>query len=74
MTGPEHYREAEQLLTEALTQFQGPGYDAETARKLAAAQVHATLAAAAAAAAAPFATMQGGREWARVVLRNQEDQ
>ena len=46
-SGPEHYREAERLLGEATTLFQGPDYTQENARKVAAAQVHATLALAA---------------------------
>jgi hypothetical protein len=46
MTGPEHYVLAEKLLTEA-TQARG---EAARARRIAIAQVHATLAAAAATA------------------------
>lgn len=52
MTGPEHYREAEQLLTDAfsskLTTYEGENPEAD--RLIAAAQVHATLALAAATA------------------------
>ncbi|MFC8583341.1 hypothetical protein ACFUGD_02010 [Streptomyces sp. NPDC057217] len=49
MTGPEHYRKAEQLLAEATTD--GPeGVYFVRPENLAAAQVHATLALAAAAA------------------------
>lgn len=54
MTGPEHYREAEQLLTDAfsskLTTYEGENPEAD--RLIAAAQVHATLALAAATEAA----------------------
>ncbi|MEV7092308.1 hypothetical protein AB0M80_05645 [Amycolatopsis sp. NPDC051045] len=50
MTGPEHYMEAERLLAKY-----GNGYVLpETAGKLAAAQVHATLALAAATAMAAY--------------------
>ncbi len=44
MTAAEHYRAAERLLHEATTLFQGPDYAEENARKVAAAQAHATLA------------------------------
>jgi hypothetical protein len=49
MTGAEHYREAERLLTEAPRPADGYGPDLDTG-KVALAQVHATLALAAATA------------------------
>lgn len=59
MTGPDHYREAEELLAQASREFLAPDGDPTTA--LAAAQVHATLAQAAASAhqAAAMATAHG---------------
>lgn len=54
MTGPEHYREAERLLSQAMTSPDLPGQVEEWAAyrdsDLAAAQVHATLAQTAATA------------------------
>ncbi|MGP3684103.1 hypothetical protein ACTVZO_05215 [Streptomyces sp. IBSNAI002] len=51
MTGPEHYRQAEQLLAESMTELR-PNDEGhcEADRTIAAAQVHATLALAAATA------------------------
>ncbi|MFF9639427.1 hypothetical protein ACF1D2_33210 [Streptomyces bacillaris] len=51
MTGPEHYRLAEQLLSETWEMEADPlDNNADMARRIAAAQVHATLALAAATA------------------------
>jgi hypothetical protein len=50
MTGPEHYAEAERLLTLAGRHTSGAAYGPEWALTLTAAQVHATLALAAATA------------------------
>ena len=52
MTGPEHYREAEQLLASGLF-HRDEGRPEPAAAALAAAQVHATLALAAATALQP---------------------
>lgn len=65
MTGPEHYRRAEQLLDAGRT-----SEDAETAaNRIAQAQVHATLAFVAATAWAARQAFPGGpetNEWTRV--------
>ncbi|SCL32137.1 hypothetical protein GA0070616_4394 [Micromonospora nigra] len=50
MTGPEHYREAEKLLTDAAIPPGERDYTAPSLEVLLAAQVHATLALAAATA------------------------
>lgn len=60
MTGPEHYREAEQILDRAEDSAMGES-DAWYANAMAAAQVHATLALAA-ATAAPQASRYDGDE------------
>ena len=64
MTGPEHYREAEENLAIAA----GAEGDSNTERfHLAAAQVHATLALAAATIAAPYVPEgDASEEWLRV--------
>ena len=71
MTGPEHYREAEQLLAEANAQEGGTNLERFC---LAAAQVHATLALAAATAFTGTATNRqdaiadpAGTEWHKVL-------
>ena len=71
MTGPEHYAEAERLLTAVGESPDQWGEAAEYCRQqLAAAQVHATLALAAATAAPAIREYWGeddsGRAWARV--------
>jgi hypothetical protein len=64
MTGPEHYAEAERLLTEQVFISGNHTTRRAFAETVAAAQVHATLAAAAAAAIGTSA--QDAREWASV--------
>lgn len=61
MTGPEHYREAEQLLGARRSGESA----AEAASRLAEAQIHATLALAAATALAQSAGDDGHRAWQR---------
>ena len=61
MTGPEHYREAERLLTEREFAFPSGRETRTFEETMAAAQVHATLAAAAAAALG--ASGAEGRAW-----------
>jgi hypothetical protein len=64
MTGPEHYREAERLLTEQEFAFPSGRETRTFEETMAAAQVHATLAAAAAAALAALgASGAEGRAW-----------
>ena len=64
MTGPEHYRQAEQLAAEAHKHLgQGEG-QATAAVWAAVAQVHAMLALA--AASKPAHTMSDEREWVKV--------
>lgn len=73
MTGPEHYREAERLLSDST--YAGDGIDGEELSRLLAAQAHATLAVAAATmdAADMNATVHGGattpnsREWDKAI-------
>ena len=62
MTGPEHYTEAERLLTLAGRHSSGATYGPEWTLTLTAAQVHATLALAAATAVG--AAGPDSREWA----------
>jgi hypothetical protein len=63
MTGPEHYRTAEQLADKAHHFTYGDGADPVTGAALAAeAQVHATLALAAATALLPFCDPDSGVE------------
>jgi hypothetical protein len=64
MTGPEHYREAERLLTEQVFRDRTGGTTTRSFEEtVAAAQVHATLALAAATAINPGAR---GAEWREV--------
>ena len=68
MTGPEHYRAAEQLLAGALWDIDG-GHTERAAPQLTAAHVHATLALAAATALQPSnyaADYPEYAEWAQV--------
>ncbi|MEV8523223.1 hypothetical protein AB0451_03545 [Streptomyces sp. NPDC052000] len=69
MTGPEHFREAERLLAESQTivrpHDEGP---CEADRRIAEAQVHATLALAAATALPPGTAGTGSRgNWVNAV-------
>jgi hypothetical protein len=69
MTGPEHYREAERLLQDAVTVKMITAEDARAMIQMA--QVHATLALVAATALPAAHRYLGGegdddREWARV--------
>src|ERR1700758_3395513 len=64
MTGPEHYAEAERLLTLADRHTRGGTYDQEWMLTLTAAQVHATLALAAATAVGTAGP--DGHAWADV--------
>jgi len=64
MTGPEHYAEAERLLTLADRHSQGATYGQEWALTLTAAQAHATLALAAATAVGTAGP--DGHAWADV--------
>ncbi len=64
MTGPEHYAEAERLLTLADRHTRGATYGPEWALTLTAAQVHATLALAAATAVGTAGP--DGHAWADV--------
>ena len=72
MTGPEHYREAEALLTQATTYHKGDDTTTIDVLALSAAQVHATLALAAATAAEQATAYDGderherSRSWAGV--------
>ncbi|HEU5032727.1 MAG TPA: hypothetical protein VFV01_47945 [Spirillospora sp.] len=60
MTGPEHYRVAERLLAAA-----GETYAGDLDARIAAAQVHATLAVAAATAAAQATAYDGDEDGSR---------
>ena len=64
MTGPEHYAEAERLLTLADRHSSGASYGPEWALSLTAAQAHATLALAAATAVGTAGP--DGHAWAEV--------
>lgn len=63
MTGPEHYREAERLITPGA--YDETGEEGLLARDIALAQVHATLALAAATAIATIdeMTIRDGDDW-----------
>lgn len=70
MTGPEHYREAEEMLISARN-ARSDADPADVSLVLQHAQVHATLALAAATAfAAPIPYEGGSVEWRDAVLRS----
>jgi hypothetical protein len=65
VTGPEHYRWAEQMLADCVVGVKGGAAPHEIANIIAGANVHATLALAAATAETPEYYVGGG--WARVL-------